>query len=328
MSCNICQAKFSLFTKEVACPGCGFSCCGKCLKYKCTIPDGKVKKVCGRCYNKYNSTKKGNSIADSTNMSQEQGEHFVPVDITKKLDSLENPAKPPIIMYKHANRWEKFKRGLEPADQEIVDRLRKLKEEDKTTALSVDEIRKRLALLKDEEPGGAGNSKINIHPADSRTDQEKADDLIKEYLGQLKLSSGNDPDSEIQSRLRSLQGLSNVRTKSGDSIDDDDDDDGNEARVTKKLIAKALAEAALEKKYEEDMDELEEMEIDVPKHTDWGDKKEEKDDEEEKPTCVMCDQTKNLAKCLGCYGDLYCPVCYEDNHDEFEMKKHKKVPNL
>ncbi|XP_076292888.1 abscission/NoCut checkpoint regulator isoform X1 [Lasioglossum baleicum] len=325
MSCNICQSKFSFFTKEVACPGCGFSYCGKCLKYKCTLPDGRVKKVCGRCHSKNNSRKEGNSI-DNTDMSQEQEEHLAPVDITKKLDSLENPAKPPIVMYKHANRWEKFKRGLEPADQEIVDRLRKLKEEDKTTALSVDEIRKRLALLKDEEPGDAGNSKINIHPTDSRTDQEKADDLIQEYLRHLELSSGNDPVSEIQSRLRSLQGLSNVHRKvqSGECIDEDD-----EAHITKKLIAKALAEAALEKKYEEDMDELEEMEIDAPKHTDGGVKKEEKeDDEEEKPTCVMCDQTKNLSKCLGCYGDLYCPVCYEDNHDEFEREKHKKVPNL
>lgn len=33
--------------------------------------------------------------------------------------------------------------------------------------------------------------------------------------------------------------------------------------MTKKLIAKALAEAELEKKYEENVDELEEMEIEV-----------------------------------------------------------------
>lgn len=78
------------------------------------------------------------------------------------MDSLENPAKPPIVMYKHTNHWDKFKKGLEPADQEIVDRLQKLKEEDKTTALSVDEIKRRLALLKDEVPG-ASNHKTNVH---------------------------------------------------------------------------------------------------------------------------------------------------------------------
>lgn len=69
-----------------------------------------------------------------------------------RLDLLENPVKPPIVMYKHTNHWDRFKTGLEPADQEIVERLRKLKEEDKTTALSVDEIKRRLALLKDEDP--------------------------------------------------------------------------------------------------------------------------------------------------------------------------------
>lgn len=309
MSCNICQTKFTFFTKEVACPGCGFAYCAKCLKYKCDIPDKRVKKVCGRCYNKYHSTKKTNSNTDN-NMSEEHEESLAPVDITKKLDSLENPAKPPIIMYKHTNHWDKFKKGLEPADQEIVDRLRKLKEEDKTTALSVDEIRTRLALLKDEDPD-ASNHKINVHHVDTRTDQQKTDDLIQEYLEQLKLSSANDSVTEIQSRLRALQGASHTSRKhSTEGVNDD------EGHVTKKLIAKALAEAELEKKHEEDVDALEEMEVEAGRCT---------DDEDEKPSCVMCDQTENLEECLGCHGDLYCPICFEDNHDDFEMKKHKRV---
>ncbi|XP_078034760.1 abscission/NoCut checkpoint regulator isoform X2 [Augochlora pura] len=258
---------------------------------------------------------------DHIAMSHEQNASLAPVDITKKLDSLENPAKPPIVMYKHTSHWEKFKSGLEPVDQVIVDRLRKLKEKDSSSALSVDEIRKRLALLKDEEPDGASNSKINIHLVDSRTDQQKTDDLIKEYLGQLKLT----PSSEIQSRLRSLGGLSNVPKSHSDEIADGDDDD-EEMRITKKLIAKALAEAALEKQYEDDIDELEDMEIDASGRIDGGGRESKED--EEQPTCVMCDASQNLEKCLGCYGDLYCPACYENNHDEFEMKKHKKVRSL
>ncbi|XP_043258416.1 abscission/NoCut checkpoint regulator [Colletes gigas] len=312
MSCNVCQTKFSFFTREVACPGCGFSYCAKCLKYKYDIPDRGVKKICGRCYNKYNCTKKVNSH-NTTAMSDEHEEAFAPVDITKKLDSLENPAKPPIVMYKHTNHWDKFKKGLEPADQEIVDRLRKLKEEDKTAALSVDEIKRRLALLKDEDPD-ASSHKINIHQVDTRTDQQKTEDLIQEYLQQLELTSGNDPVNDIQSRLRSLQGTSDVSKK---HLNEDIDDD--EKHVTKTLIAKALAEAELEKKYEEDVDELQEMEVDARKHT---------DSEDEKPTCVMCNQTEDLEQCLGCHGDLYCPICFEDNHDDFELQKHKRVPAL
>lgn len=56
-------------------------------------------------------------------------------------------------MYKHDTRWDKFKTGLEAADQQIVDRLKKLKGEDKQVPPpSVDEIRRRLALLKDQDP--------------------------------------------------------------------------------------------------------------------------------------------------------------------------------
>ena len=113
---------------------------------------------------------------------------------------------------------------------------------------------------------------------DTRTDQQKTDDLIQEYLKQLELSSSSDSVSEIQARLKSLQGISDkprevwnwyVRVRINNyvrnlslfqySANDDDDD---EKQVTKKLIAKALAEAELEKKYEENVDELE-MEIEV-----------------------------------------------------------------
>ncbi|XP_003694443.1 abscission/NoCut checkpoint regulator [Apis florea] len=306
MFCNICQTKFSFFTKEVACPGCDFSCCSKCLKYKFNIPDKGVKKICGRCFNKKNYSNKS-SCYNNIKMLDEHEELMVPVDITKKLDSLENPAKPPIVIYKHTNHWDKFKNGLEPVDQEIVERLRKLKEEDKTTTLSVDEIRRRLALLKDED-GDINQQKINIHQVDIRTDQQKTDDLIEEYLKQLELSSSSDSVSEIQTRLRSLQGINKEH-----SINDIND----ENHVTNKLIAKALAEAELEKKYEENMDKLEEMEIEEIKHI---------NDEDEKPSCIMCDQTEDLEQCLGCHGDLYCAICFEDNHDDFEMKKHKREP--
>ncbi|KOC69461.1 Zinc finger FYVE domain-containing protein 19 [Habropoda laboriosa] len=289
MSCNICQTKFSFFTREDDCPGCGFSCCSKCLKYKCDIPDKGVKKTCGRCFYKRRFKNMSNSNNNST-MLDEQEKPIAPVDITKKLDSLENPVKPPIVMYKHTNHWDKFKKGLEPADQEIVDRLRKLKEEDKTTALSVDEIRKRLALLKDEDPN-ASHHKINIHEVDNRTDQQKTDDLLQEYLEQLELSSSSDSDTEIQSRLRSLQDVSDKPSKH--STNDMDDDD--ETHISKKLIAKILAEANLSK-YEADVDELEE--------------------EAERPTCAMCGQTKPSEGCSSYDDEIYCAECLKKEHDD------------
>lgn len=50
---------------------------------------------------------------------------------------------------------------------------------------------------------------FQIHQVDTRTDQEKTDDLIQEYLAQLELSSANDPCKEIEEKLNSLRGEGN-----------------------------------------------------------------------------------------------------------------------
>lgn len=312
MSCNTCQSKFSFFKKEHACPTCGFSYCSKCLKYQHNVPNKGVKKICGRCYNKNQSINKlSNNMESPASDSSESP--LAPIDITRKLDSLENPAKPPIVMYTHDSHWDKFKTGMEPADQEIVDRLRKLKGEDSNVPLpSVDEIKRRLALLKDEMPE---EKRINVHQVDSRTDQEKTDDLIKEYLERLKLSSRNDPDGEIEARLRALQDINNSRSNSTQSHGYNEFEDEDEQTITKKIIKKALAEAALEQKYD-DVDELEEMEVENTSPD---------GDEDEKASCVICEETANLVKCTGCTGDLYCPACFGEYHDDFEMGKHKTV---
>lgn len=67
------------------------------------------------------------------------------------------------MIYKRTNRWDKLKTGLEPADQQIVDRLRKLKDEERNIPLpSVDEIKRRLALLKDQNPEAGGSNAIDV----------------------------------------------------------------------------------------------------------------------------------------------------------------------
>lgn len=85
------------------------------------------------------------------------------LDIWSRLDSLENPVKPPIVIYKHTDHWDALKRGLEPADQQIVDRLRKLKDEERNISVpTIDEIKQRLALLKDQDPQASGSNLINV----------------------------------------------------------------------------------------------------------------------------------------------------------------------
>lgn len=139
------------------------------------------------------------------------------------MDSLENPVKPPIVIYKQGNRWDTLKKGLEPADQQIVDRLRKLKDKDCNISVpTIDEIKQRLALLKDQDPQASGSNVINVciykqcviklfgflsiifvqvNQVDTRTDQEKADDLIQEYLAEIELPTTTDLCKEIQMRM-------------------------------------------------------------------------------------------------------------------------------
>ena len=67
------------------------------------------------------------------------------------------------MIYKHTSHWDKLKMGLEPADQQIVDRLRKLKDEERNIPLpTVEEIKQRLALLKDQNPEASGSNIINV----------------------------------------------------------------------------------------------------------------------------------------------------------------------
>ena len=56
-------------------------------------------------------------------------------------------------MYKQKSKLDRLKADLDPADQKIVDRLKKLRDEDKQLPPPTeDEIRRRLALLKDQDP--------------------------------------------------------------------------------------------------------------------------------------------------------------------------------
>lgn len=66
------------------------------------------------------------------------------------------------MIYKHTDHWDALKKGLEPADQQIVDRLRKLKDERNISVPTFDEIKQRLALLKDQDPQASGSSVVNV----------------------------------------------------------------------------------------------------------------------------------------------------------------------
>lgn len=66
-------------------------------------------------------------------------------------------------MYRQGSKLDKLSVGLDPTDQEIVNRLKKLRNEDKEIPPPTeDEIRIRLALLKDQDPNHI-NKPINVN---------------------------------------------------------------------------------------------------------------------------------------------------------------------
>lgn len=71
---------------------------------------------------------------------------------TRQLDKLENPNRSPIIVYTDSTSVSKLKRGLSSEDQELVNRLAKLKNETRRmrNVPSQDEIEEQLAKLKEE----------------------------------------------------------------------------------------------------------------------------------------------------------------------------------
>ncbi|XP_028049323.1 uncharacterized protein LOC105836545 isoform X2 [Monomorium pharaonis] len=280
------------------------------------------RKVCGRCYNTLNKMKKSSDSSpdvtvDDTVMPDVNEKPLAPIDITMKLDSLENPVKPPIVIYKHTNHWDKLKMGLDPVDQQIVDRLQKLKDEERNIALpTVEEIKQRLAVLKDQNPEASGSNSINIHQVDTRTDQEKADDLIQEYLAQMELPSTSDFCKDIQEKLNALQ------------------DDGSKTCLNQNMkekinIYKEILCDSTSNDSVELISKISAMEIETPLKMEDEDEEENDDKEESESECVMCSRTANeldLYRCAGCTDDLYCPLCFESSHDESEMvDKHKPV---
>lgn len=77
----------------------------------------------------------------------------------RRLEALENPSAPPITIYKQDSKIANLRIGLSPADQQLVDRLEKLKEKGKTPPPSEVELRKRLERLKGENDYVEGPSR-------------------------------------------------------------------------------------------------------------------------------------------------------------------------
>lgn len=279
----------------MGCASCGMSFCNKCLKQKCKIPSKGSSEfsVCRICYNKLTS-------------KNETENSFSPPDTyLKRLENLENPVAPPITVYKQNPKFQKMKVGLTPADQKLVDRLEKLKDDkNKSPPPSETELRKRLAQLKGEN--FVETSYKNLLPTvDSRTNQEKVDGLLEQYTSERDIELQHNPQEEIEARLATLR-EQGVRPNEGPYMSNLHDSDDSEEEIGK-ISKKVMDEVALEEKTKV---------IIGSSGTEEEEQYENLDETDVLPWCVLCNNDANV-KCIEC-GDLYCAKCNKEVHEQWD----------
>lgn len=245
---------------QVGCPSCGFSFCSACVKRSISVPQrgNRSLKVCPTCYDRLSRQQNAETAASSS--------PAVTIDaILTTADTSANdllPAPAPLII-----------QPVHPDDDAIRTRLQQLKDERLATttpvAVTTDaDIAQRVAQLKGEryvDPRPAGGDPAVLLATDTRSDQQKASDLMRRYAAEARLDEAADPIRDIERRLAALRdgaatsssaaaAAASTATSGSSAPGADDDDDDDDTKV-RQLVARFMDEAALERRA--DADELE-----------------------------------------------------------------------
>lgn len=210
MSCYGCAREFGLFHREHACTKCGFGFCAECVKYRAVIPGKGTKesKVCANCFNAIKNPEK---VARS---------YAPPAALQKRLDALESPGGPPVIVYTENRKMASLRRGLSTDDQKILDRLQKLQKErkEKDNAPSDSDLKDRLDKLKDIKPSSRPqppNSGTAFYkPPDNRSEEEQTRRLMEGVTREVEIDASQPtPEQDIALRLAKLRGMDLEKVK-------------------------------------------------------------------------------------------------------------------
>lgn len=264
MSCNSCGKAFGWFTKELGCIKCNRIFCKNCLIYKISSEDKK--KTCLRCYSLLN-THPQNVIPQETKDS--------PIEklLEVKPDEFTEPVLEPMSSFPVKN---------------IKNRLDLLKDNNIATGNDqniVDDIQLRLANLKGVDFIPQTSNKIFFSPSNTRTDQEKINDLLNQFNEEIRIDdhgkvvTGSVDD--IEKRLAALRGLdmSIIKAKINESeIEETEQDEIN------RTVLQFLDEAKLPD-FLDDPDEQELISSIPP-----GDKKVL----QELPFCEICNEGQSI----------------------------------
>lgn len=215
---------------------------------------------------------------------------------------------------------EAFEPVLEPIPvtnytDDIRNRLDALKKFDlPESSQNDDDIQRRLAELKGVEFKASSNSKIHFTP-DTRSEQEKIDDLLKQFVDENAIDDEAKPEptkagtiEDIEKRLAALRGQDLDTTKQ--QIEQTEETEEEEtARTMKQYLEEAKLEDIVL-----DPDEQELISSIPGKEKDF----------EELPFCEICNEDATM-RCLDC-ENLFCVSCFREFHDEEDYKTHKTKP--
>ncbi|XP_019877415.2 abscission/NoCut checkpoint regulator [Aethina tumida] len=307
MSCNHCSTKFNFFHKEMGCANCGLSFCNKCLKQKCKVPlkGSGEHNVCRVCFSKI------------TSGSSNQSTSIPPPDaFLKRLESVDNPITIPASIFRQDQKnVNPLKGSSSQVDQKLAQRLEKLKEDKGPPPPSEAELRKRLANLRSDNEYVGGPSR-HIYTNDSRTDNQKVDSLLEEFITERDIELAHDPQEEIEARLATLR-EKGVRPNEGPYISNLHDSGSSEEEIDK-ITKKIMDEVALEERCSSSM----------PASSKASRSSEEDElarTSPELPWCVLCNNDAKF-RCLDCSGDLYCTECNKEVHKNWGDTDHKVIP--
>ncbi|KAF0299395.1 Abscission/NoCut checkpoint regulator [Amphibalanus amphitrite] len=348
MSCSSCFSKYNFFFREHGCPICHMSLCSKCLPEKLPI-DGKKQSVCRKCYNK------------ATTIEDEAPPLVPPEALKRRLEDLENPARPPIVVYRQSPRAASLKRGLSHQDSELVDRLEALKADRKAKNVPTEsEMAARLAALKGEPcPSSSSGPSGNLPPPERRTAAEQEDDLLAETKDQLAIEARYRPEEGLQERLERLRGggadpgsaPAPATTAAGETGGQRhpqtlaSTDNQSPADLVAAVSAEVAAEVDRANQIAQKVADIHHRLEDVkglardgrrggPATSSNGageDTEDPSEDQEvqrlirqELPWCCICNEDAAV-RCAGCSGDLYCRSCFKEGHND-ELADHQWSP--
>ncbi|KAI9589320.1 abscission/NoCut checkpoint regulator [Glossina fuscipes] len=337
MSCFGCSRKYGLFCREYGCPNCGYSYCRKCLKRPVAVPrhNNKTLNVCLICFDKLSKIQTSEKVIDvealpgtlvSISGKAEGNENTLNADINALL-KLEPSAVligdvlEPVSAGK-AKAAADHSDINENLDSQITKRLKNLKSTEQV--ITDDELRTRLANL-NGLPQKDYSKKDLLLNTDQRTDQEKMNDLLKEFMSEVELNERLETErgeavSDIEKRLRALRDTpvddrpsKNSATSPESNTPSDNEQD--EEAMLKIIIEKYLAESHLPAA----SSDLEaELNAEIPKPP------KDSVDTEELPWCNICNEDA-VYRCKDCDNELFCAHCFRDCHeDDEEYRNHVK----